>query len=93
MRELQRTPGVSQPFGIYQGKVLNEMEGLIRPVKEILQDLGVDIASVCPHTLLAKEVYLAKPGIREILWPTRGYDHEDWENDPWDGLCLPSGLA
>ncbi len=93
LRELQHAPGTSQPYGICQGKVLDEMEGLIRPASEILQDLGVDIISVCPHTLLAKAVYLDRPGIRELLWPRCGHDHDDWENDPWDGLCLPRELA
>jgi hypothetical protein len=93
IRQLHRAPGVSQPCGIHQGKVLNETEGLTHPAREILQDLGVDIASVCPHKLLAKAVYLARPGIRELLWPRCGHDQEDWDNDPWDGLCLPRELA
>lgn len=93
LRELQRAPGTSQPCGIYQGKVLDERESLTRPAREILQDLGVDIAEVCPHELRAKESYLAQPGIRELLWPRCRHDPEDWDDDPWDGLCLPRELA
>lgn len=92
LRELQRAPGTSQPYGICQGKVLDEKEDLVRPAREILQDLGVDIAEVCPHKLLAKESYLAQPGIRELLWPRCGHDPEDWDDDPWNGLCLPANL-
>jgi hypothetical protein len=77
IRELQRTPGISQEQGIYRGTSIGDEESLNHPVKELLQDLGVAIAAVCPHKLLEKEDYLAKPSIRDILWPTRGYDHED----------------
>ncbi len=93
IHELQRTPGISQPRAITLGNVPDEVESLVRSAKEILQDLGVTIASVCPHELLAKDLYLSKPGIHEILWPTRSYDHEDWDDDPWNGLCLPPELV
>lgn len=90
--ELQKMPGISQEYGIFQDRRLEEEESGQRPAREILQDLGVDIASVCPHKLLDKESYLAKPAIRDILWPTREDDHEEWEDDPWDGICLPANL-
>jgi hypothetical protein len=89
IRELQRTPGSSRERGVFQGKPIDDEESLRHPVKEILQDLGVDIARICPHNLQDKEAYLASPAIRDILWPTRGYDHEDWNEDPWDGVSLP----
>ena len=69
--------------------MIDEAESLKRPAKAILQDLGVEITRVCPHGLIDKETYLAQPAIRDILWPTRGYDDEGWDNEPWDGLCLP----
>lgn len=93
IHELQCTPGFSQAHGLFQGQVLNDEQSMTKPVKEILQDLGVDIASVCPHQLLEKETYLAKPAIRDILWPTRDDDDEDWEDDPWNGICLPPEMA
>ncbi len=86
---LQRVPGVSQERGTYGQKTLDEGEGLTHPVREILQDLGINIESICPHKLLDKQLYLAKPGIRDILWPACGHDNEDWDEDPWDGICLP----
>lgn len=91
--ELQRAPGVSKPCGILRGQSLDEETCLAKSAREILQDLGVDIGSVCPHQLLEKETYLAKPAIRDILWPTRGDDDEDWDDDPWDGVCLPPEIA
>lgn len=92
LRELQRAPGISQERGIYEGKVIDdEVSQEYRP-REILQDLGVDIRRVCPHELQDKEIFLARPSIREILWPTRYYEHEDWSDDPWDCVCLPPNL-
>ena len=93
LQELQRTPGISQEHGIYQGMLIDEAESLKHPVREILQDLGVDIASACPHKLLEKESYLTQPAIRDILWPTRGCDLAEWEDDPWNGICLPPDLV
>lgn len=89
VRDLQHTPGISQEWGIFQGKPIDDEESLRYPAREILQDLGVNIASICPHNLLDKRTYLATPAIRDILWPTHGYDHEDWDEDPWDGVGLP----
>ena len=77
---------------MFQGETIGDEESLTHPAKEILQDLGVDIASLCPHKLLDKENYLAQPAIRDILWPTREDDPEEWDDDPWDGVCLPYTL-
>jgi hypothetical protein len=89
LRALQATPGVSQEHGIVRGRAIDEAEGLAISAHAILQDLGVEIASVCPHGLVDKQVYLAQPAIRDLLWPTAGGHQEDWLEDVWDGLCLP----
>ena len=89
LRLLQGNPGVSQEYGVYQGKAIDDAESLTYPARELLQDLGVDLASVCPHELVDKQVYLAQPAIRDLLWPTGGGHQEDWLEDVWDGLCLP----
>ena len=89
LRALQKTPGSNQERAIVQGRTLDEAESLTRPAREILQDLGVEIAQVCPHDLVDKASYLAQPAIRDLLWPTRDTEGEGWDNDPWDGLCLP----
>lgn len=85
---LQRTPGTSQERGVFQGRELDDAEGLLYPPKEILEDLGVNIARACPRELIAKEVYLAQPAVRDVLWPI-AHEAYDWTDDPWDGLCLP----
>jgi hypothetical protein len=83
LRALHKTPGSSQERGVVGGVPLEDEESLARPAREILQDLGVEIAQVCPHDLVDKECYLAQPAIRDLLWPTRNADGEDWDNDPW----------
>jgi hypothetical protein len=93
LSELQAMPGSSQEIGRVQDQTLTEMENLERPAREILQDLGVNIASVCPYELQDKQFFLSKPAIRELLWPTRYYENEDWSDDPWDGICLPQRLV
>jgi hypothetical protein len=91
--ELERAPAAGQERGSAQGQPIDEAAGLEYPVKTILQDLGVDIAAVCPHKLLEKETYLAHPAIRDLLWPTRGLDQDGWDDDPWNGVCLPPDQA
>ncbi len=93
IRNLQRTPGTSQPCGIYHNQPINEVESTQRPVREILQDLGVDISLLCPHKLVEKEAYLAQPAIHDILWPGYTLDTVDWDDDPWDGMCIPQQLV
>jgi hypothetical protein len=92
LRALKKVPGTSWERGSVGGVPLEDEESLARPVREILQDLGVEIAQVCPHDLVDKESYLAQPAIRDLLWPTRENDGEDWDDDPWDGICLPQRL-
>ena len=89
LHELQCEPDASQERGIYQGRPIDEAEGLKHPARGILQDLGVDLASVCPHGLVDKQSYLAQPAIRELLWPVADQDQDAWLDDVWNGLCLP----
>lgn len=89
LRTLQKAAGMNPERGFFQGKEIGEQEGLAYPVQEILQDLGVMIACVCPHKLIDKTQYLARPAIRDLRWPTLDHDPSVWIDDPWDGLCLP----
>jgi hypothetical protein len=93
LHALHKKPGSSQERGVVGGVPLAEEACLERPAREILQDLGVEIAQVCPHGLVDKESYLAQPAIRDLLWPTRDLEGEDWDDDPWDGICLPQRLV
>ncbi len=46
--------------------------------------------AICPQKLVARETYLAQSAIRDLLWPLIGRDGQDWADDSWDGLILPS---
>jgi len=92
LRELQQKPGQSQERGSYRGQAISVEECQLHPAREILQDLGADISRLCPHKLEDKETYLAKPAIRDLLWPTRFNEGQDWDEDPWDCVCLPPNM-
>lgn len=83
LHDLQRAPGRSQEKGIDHGILIGEEEGLRHPVKELLQNLGVDIASVCPHKLVEKEMDLTQAAMHDILWSAHNQEQEGWDNDPW----------
>ncbi|SRR5579875_225669 len=89
LSELQQTPGTSREYGLFQGRLIVDEASLQRPAQEILAELGIELASVCPHCLVDKQAYLTRPEIRDLLWPTIGHDPHAWMDDPWDGLCLP----
>ena len=91
IRELQKWPGRRQEQGIIEGVPLHDEDSLAHPPKDMLQELDVEIARVCPHELGDKASYLARPTMRDLLWPTVEQDSQTWANDPWDGLCLPPG--
>ncbi|HEU5380308.1 MAG TPA: hypothetical protein VFV38_33200, partial [Ktedonobacteraceae bacterium] len=52
LRSLPCPSDVGQECGVYQGQLIGNEDGRQRSAEEILQDLGVDIASVCPHRLV-----------------------------------------
>lgn len=92
LRALPHAPAVSQEQGISQNRSFIEEERVQRSAGEILQELGFEMAKVCPHRLVNKHTYLAQPAIRDLLWPTGGHGHEEWMDDVWDGLALPPSL-
>jgi hypothetical protein len=75
--ELRGQPLIRQEQAMRDYHLLEENSGLVRPVREILQDLGVDIASVCPHMLREKESNSIAPALHDILWPTQNCDREE----------------
>lgn len=92
LRDLQGKLGQSQERGIYQGQPISIEESQQHSAREILQDLGADICHLCPQGLEDKETHLGKPAVHDLLWPTRYDKHEDWDDDPWDCICLPPRL-
>lgn len=92
LRELRRSPGTSQECGIYQGQTINNQESAAHPAREILQDLGVDISSVCPRELSDRITFLANLSGRNLLAASSLLEPEDWFDDPWDNMSLPPDL-
>ncbi|HVU69623.1 MAG TPA: hypothetical protein VHD63_20985 [Ktedonobacteraceae bacterium] len=91
--ELRRTPGTSQEHGIYQGQPIKDSESQAQPVREILQDLGVDISCVCPRGLLDRATFMATHTRRDLLSSASAeIEAADWPDDPWDYLSLPPDL-
>jgi hypothetical protein len=90
--ELRRTPGTSQEHGIYQGQPIDDDESQLQPVREILQDLGVDILCVCPRGLLDRATFRATGSRRDLSSSLPACEPADWPDDPWDDLSLPPEL-
>lgn len=76
---LRSSPGQSRECAIIRGRSLDWLESLQYPAHTVLQDLGADIARICPHHLQEKEAYLTPSSIRDLLWPMCGLDNEEWE--------------
>ena len=51
VRELRKRPSDSRECGVFFGRTITEAESQEHPIEEILRELGVDIAAVCPHEL------------------------------------------
>ena len=83
--ELKQTSATSREVGEYHGRSITEPESLQHPVEEILQELGVDIAVVCPHQLDDKQAYIHSQALRHTPWD-EDWSAEDEERDEevWD---------
>lgn len=71
LHSLQNTPATSRESGEYYGRSVTESESLQYPIQAILQELGVNIAAICPHQLASKQEY---------VMAQTSYSHwdEDW---------------
>jgi hypothetical protein len=56
VRDLKSRPGDSQECGEFFGRTITEAESREHPVGEILRELGVDVAVVCPHRLTDQDL-------------------------------------
>ena len=85
VRDLKSRPGNSRESGEYFGGIITEEESLEHPVGEILRELGVDVAAVCPYRLTDKQVDVSRLARRYAYWD----DEEDWDDEDWE---VPSRL-
>jgi len=78
---LKNAPATSREFGEYYGRPITEPESLQNPISEILWELGVDIAAICPRQLSNKQEYELAQIMRNTQWD------EDWSyNDADEAL-------
>jgi len=88
VRELRNRPKDSREYGVFFGRTITETESQEQPVEEILHELGVDIAAVCPHQLVDKQEYISQLASRYSFW--EGDEDEDDEDEDWEVLPLRS---
>ena len=71
LHTLQNTPTTGRESGEYYGRSVTEAESLQYPIQEILLELGVNSAAICPHQLASKQEYVTAQ---------KSYSHwdEDW---------------
>src|SRR5260370_40655687 len=77
VRELRNRPKDSREYGVFFSRTITETESQEHPVEEILRELGVDVAAVCPHQLVDKQEYVSQLASRYSFW--EGDEDEDWE--------------
>lgn len=75
MQALRSTPKASREFGEYYGRAIAESESLQFPIKEIMRELGVDIATICPRQLADKQEYILA---KAMCYVERDDDAWDW---------------
>jgi hypothetical protein len=82
VHELKNAPATSREFGEYYGRPISESESLQHPIEEILHELGVDIAAICPRQLSNKQEYTLAQTTWNAQWSEDwGYNDEDEELD------------
>ena len=89
VRELRNRPRDSREYGVFFGRTITEAESQEHPVEEILHELGVDIAAVCPHKLKDKREHVSQLASRYSYWEDDGKDgdeDEDWDDEDWEVL-------
>jgi hypothetical protein len=82
VRDLKSRPGNSRECGEFFGRTITEAESREHPLGEILRELGVDIAAVCPYKLTDKQEYVSQLASRYPYWD--GDEEEYWDEEDWE---------
>ncbi|HEY4034145.1 MAG TPA: hypothetical protein VGL94_09305, partial [Ktedonobacteraceae bacterium] len=80
--ELQSSASTSRETGTFYGQAVTEDESQQYPIENLLRELLVDIAAICPHSLVKKE---------QRFRYARNWSTPDWDNDEsddWYEDCL-----
>ncbi len=93
VRELRTRPRDSRECGVFFGRTITEAESQEHSAEEILHELGVDIAAVCPHELKDKREHVSQLACRYSYWENDwedggegGDEDEDWDDEDWARL-------
>ncbi|HLZ59374.1 MAG TPA: hypothetical protein VKR06_20715 [Ktedonosporobacter sp.] len=79
--ELRSCPGSSRESGMFYGRTITVAESQEHPLVEILHELVVDVAAICPHQLIRKEAHVQQLSNRHAYWE----EDEDWDDtEDWD---------
>ncbi len=93
VRDLKNRPGTSRECGEFFGRTITEAESQEHPLGDILRELGVDVAAVCPYRLTEKQEYVSRLARRYPSWNGDEEDdddeEEDWDDEVWE---VPSRL-
>ncbi len=93
VRDLKSRPGDSRECGEFFGRTITEAESREHALGEILRELGVDVAAVCPYRLADKQEYVSQLARSYPYWDggeEEDDDEEDWDVEDWG---VPSGLG
>ena len=82
VRDLKGRPGDSREGGGFYGRTITEAEGQQHPLEDILCELGVDVAAVCPYWLADKQEYVSQLARRYPYWD--GDEEDDDDEEEWD---------
>lgn len=84
VNELKNRPGNSRECGSFYGRTITEAESPEHPIEEILRELIVDVAAICPYGLIKKREYLPQLVNRYPYWDTDEEDEYEDEDENWD---------
>ncbi len=91
--QLKLTPWTSRERGEYYGRAVTEAESLQQPAAQILQELGVDIATICPRRLSEKREYALAQAMRFHAYSEEedfDEDEEEVDESYWQDGGMPS---
>ncbi len=89
VHDLKNSPATSRESGEYYGRPISEPESLQHPIEDILRELGVNTAAVCPDHLRNKEEYVVAQAMRYVQWDedwSYGDEDEELDEDVWDDV-------
>lgn len=79
---LRSTTERTREAGEFYGREITEAESLAYPIHDLLAELGVEIALVCPQELVDKDEYISEKNMARSLYYYGQYD--DWDDNDDD---------